>query len=134
MDERIHHFFNQLSKEQRKSFEMYLQYNIENHEPFDEIQQKWFEVIEKTNDSKEWLNRLRLQEKEKEYRLQKMLYYVHSKTCRREMILDYFGEKQIEKPKKCCDIDGATLDIQENAVTVQRMEPKSWQDILLNLF
>lgn len=38
-DERIHYFFNQLSREQRQSFEIYLQYHSNEQEQFDEIQQ-----------------------------------------------------------------------------------------------
>ena len=36
-DERIHYFFNQLSREQRQSFELYLEYATE-QAPFDELQ------------------------------------------------------------------------------------------------
>lgn len=69
-DERIHYFFNQLSREQRQSFEIYLQYHSNEQEQFDEIQQKWLEIIAQTSNPQEWLNRLKRQEKEKEYRLQ----------------------------------------------------------------
>lgn len=133
-DERIHHFFNQLSREQRQSFEIYLQYNSENLEQFDEIQQKWWEVIRKTQDSKEWINRLKSQEKVKEYRLQQMLRYIHGNSCRRAMILEYFGEELRDKPMKCCDIDGASLNIKKMMGLTHNLELKNWQDILLNLF
>lgn len=66
-DERIHYFFNQLSREQRQSFEIYLQYHSNEQEQFDEIQQKWLEIIAQTSNPQEWLNRLKRQEKEKEY-------------------------------------------------------------------
>lgn len=36
-DERIHYFFNQLSREQRQSFELYLEYATK-QAPFDELQ------------------------------------------------------------------------------------------------
>lgn len=133
-DERIHYFFNQLSREQRQSFEIYLQYHSNEQEQFDEIQQKWLEIIAQTSNPQEWLNRLKRQEKEKEYRLQQMLHYVNAKTCRRALILEYFGEKLIKKPGKCCDIDGAVLTSQENREVSPSVELKQWQDILLNLF
>lgn len=133
-DERIHYFFNQLSREQRQSFEIYLQYHSNEQEQFDEIQQKWLEIIAQTSNPQEWLNRLKRQEKEKEYRLQQMLHYVNTKTCRRALILEYFGEKLIKKPEKCCDIDGAVLTSQENREVSPSVELKQWQDILLNLF
>lgn len=133
-DERIHYFFNQLSREQRQSFEIYLQYHSNEQEQFDEIQQKWLEIIAQTSNPQEWLNRLKRQEKEKEYRLQQMLHYVNTKTCRRALILEYFGEKLIKKPGKCCDIDGAVLTSQENREVSPSVELKQWQDILLNLF
>ena len=133
-DERIHYFFNQLSREQRQSFEIYLQYHSNEQEQFDEIQQKWLEIIAQTSNPQEWLNRLKRQEKEKEYRLQQMLHYVNAKTCRRALILEYFGEKLITKPEKCCDIDGAVLTSQENREVSPSVELKQWQDILLNLF
>ncbi len=133
-DERIHYFFNQLSREQRQSFEIYLQYHSNEQEQFDEIQQKWLEIIAQTSNPQEWLKRLKRQEKEKEYRLQQMLHYVNAKTCRRALILEYFGEKLIKKPGKCCDIDGAVLTSQENREVSPSVELKQWQDILLNLF
>lgn len=133
-DERIHYFFNQLSREQRQSFEIYLQYHSNEQEQFDEIQQKWLEIIAQTSNPQEWLNRLKRQEKEKEYRLQQMLHYVNAKTCRRALILEYFGEKLIKKPEKCCDIDRAVLTSQENREVSPSVELKQWQDILLNLF
>lgn len=133
-DERIHYFFNQLSREQRQSFEIYLQYHSNEQEQFDEIQQKWLEIIAQTSNPQEWLNRLKRQEKEKEYRLQQMLHYVNAKTCRRALILEYFGEKLIKKPEKCCDIDEAVLTSQENREVSPSVELKQWQDILLNLF
>lgn len=63
-----------------------------------------------------------------------MLHYVNAKTCRRALILEYFGEKLIKKPEKCCDIDGAVLTSQENREVSPSVELKQWQDILLNLF
>ena len=133
-DERIHYFFNQLSREPRQSFEIYLQYHSNEQEQIDEIQQKWLEIIAQTSNPQEWLNRLKRQEKEKEYQLQQMLHYVNAKTCRRALILEYFGEKLIKKPEKCCDIDGAGLTSQENREVSPSVELKQWQDILLNLF
>ncbi|MGX7172808.1 RecQ family ATP-dependent DNA helicase [Enterococcus ratti] len=132
-DEWIHYFFNQISKEQRQSFELYLQSNIAELKPFDEIQQKWLEMIEKKHNSKEWLEQLKLQERKKNERLQQMLYYIHATTCRRVMLLDYFGEKLLEKPEKCCDVDGAVLSIQTTKER-NKIEQKNWSDILLNLF
>ena len=61
-DERIHYFFNQLSREQRQVFEFYLENNLHNNEFFDEVQQKWLEVVEKMTDPQQWVDRLKAQE------------------------------------------------------------------------
>lgn len=133
-DERIHYFFNQLSREQRKVFEFYLENDLDNNEFFDEIQQKWLEIVEKMTDTKQWMDRLKAQEKTKQYRLQQMLHYVNSPNCRRELILDYFGEQMFDKPVQCCDKDGAELYREVKIITSPLVQKSSWQEILLNLF
>lgn len=133
-DERIHYFFNQLSREQRQVFEFYLENDLDNNEFFDEVQQKWLEVVEKMTDPQQWVDRLKAQEKAKQYRLQQMLHYINSETCRRELILDYFGEKLVDKPIQCCDKDGAELYGEAKTITPPIVQKSSWQEILLNLF
>ena len=133
-NERIHYFFNQLSREQRQVFEFYLENDLDNNEFFDEVQQKWLEVVEKMTDPQQWVDRLKAQEKAKQYRLQQMLHYINSETCRRELILDYFGEKLVDKPIQCCDKDGAELYGEAKTITPPIIQKSSWQEILLNLF
>lgn len=62
-DERIHYFFNQLSREQRQSFELYLEYATE-QAPFDELQ-KWMELIQQSEKPENWVERLKRQEKKR---------------------------------------------------------------------
>ncbi len=133
-DERIHYFFNQLSREQRQVFEFYLENDLDNNDFFDEVQQKWLGVAEKMTDPQQWVNRLKDQEKAKQYRLQQMLGYVNCETCRRELILHYFGEDIVEKPTPCCDNDGAKLNKKEKIITSPLLQQNTWQEILLNLF
>ncbi len=133
-DERIHYFFNQLSREQRQSFELYLEHSEEVDVLFDEVQQKWLEIVNKTNEPEQWMNRLKLQEKEKEYRLKQMLRYIKEENCRRAAILHYFGEKLVEKPDSCCDLEGAVLPVQEEVQEMTVTKKAEWQEILLNLF
>ena len=63
-----------------------------------------------------------------------MLHYINSETCRRELILDYFGEKLVDKPIQCCDKDGAELYGEAKTITPPIVQKSSWQEILLNLF
>lgn len=132
-DERIHYFFNQLSREQRQSFELYLEYAAE-QAPFDELQKKWMELIQQSEKPENWVERLKRQEKEKEFRLQQMLRYIHEEDCRRKFILAYFGEELSEKPQNCCDIDGAKVELLPKKKAFSKTEPLHWESILLNLF
>ena len=132
-DERIHYFFNQLSREQRQSFELYLEYATE-QAPFDELQKKWMELIQQSEKPENWVERLKRQEKEKEFRLQQMLRYINEENCRRKFILAYFGEKLSEKPQNCCDIDGAKVGLLPKKKALSKTEPLHWESILLNLF
>ncbi|EMF0336781.1 RecQ family zinc-binding domain-containing protein, partial [Enterococcus faecium] len=74
------------------------------------------------------------QEKEKEFRLQQMLRYIHEEDCRRKFILAYFGEELSEKPQNCCDIDGAKVELLPKKKAFSKTEPLHWESILLNLF
>ena len=132
-DERIHYFFNQLSREQRQSFELYLEYAAE-QAPFDELQKKWMELIQQSEKPENWVERLKRQEKEKEFRLQQMLRYIHEEDCRRKFILAYFGEELSVKPQNCCDIDGAKVELLPKKKAFSKTEPLHWESILLNLF
>ncbi|HGF7553449.1 MULTISPECIES: RecQ family ATP-dependent DNA helicase [Enterococcus] len=132
-DERIHYFFNQLSREQRQSFELYLEYAAE-QAPFDELQKKWMELIQQSEKPENWVERLKRQEKEKEFRLQQMLRYIHEEDCRRKFILAYFGEELSKKPQNCCDIDGAKVELLPKKKAFSKTEPLHWESILLNLF
>lgn len=132
-DERIHYFFNQLSREQRQNFELYLEYAAE-QAPFDELQKKWMELIQQSEKPENWVERLKRQEKEKEFRLQQMLRYIHEEDCRRKFILAYFGEELSEKPQNCCDIDGAKVELLPKKKAFSKTEPLHWESILLNLF
>ena len=132
-DERIHYFFNQLSREQRQSFELYLEYATE-QAPFDELQKKWMELIQQSEKPENWVERLKRQEKEKEFRLQQMLRYINEENCRRKFILAYFGEELSEKPQNCCDIDGAKVELLPKKKAFSKTEPLHWESILLNLF
>ncbi|MGM9903034.1 hypothetical protein A5844_000371 [Enterococcus sp. 10A9_DIV0425] len=134
-DEQIHYFFNQLAKEQRQIFETYLKNEeVVDTSFFDEIQQKWLEVIQKTQAPEKWLGRLKQQEKAKIDRLQQMLRYINTTDCRREQMLAYFGEVLTEKPESCCDNDGAVLSQNENKIQLPTTKLEEWPDILLNLF
>ncbi|WP_316387002.1 RecQ family zinc-binding domain-containing protein, partial [Enterococcus faecium] len=132
-DERIHYFFNQLSREQRQSFELYLEYATK-QAPFDELQKKWMELIQQSEKPENWVERLKRQEKEKEFRLQQMLRYINEENCRRKFILAYFGEKLSEKPQNCCDIDGAKAELLPKRKLFSKTEQLHWETILLNLF
>ena len=98
-DERIHYFFNQLSREQRQSFELYLEYAAE-QAPFDELQKKWMELIQQSEKPENWVERLKRQEKEKEFRLQQMLRYIHEEDCRRKFILGLILGKNFPKSRR----------------------------------
>ncbi|NBA62057.1 RecQ family ATP-dependent DNA helicase [Enterococcus mundtii] len=133
-DEGIHYFFQQLSKEQRQIFEEHLSTGQAEAPQFDEIQQKWLMVVNEIQSPDTWLLQLKKQEQVKIKQLQQMLAYIHTTSCRRERLMDYFGETLKEKPEKCCDRDGASLFLSETGHTSPTVEVKDWQTILLNLF
>ncbi|WP_019724181.1 RecQ family zinc-binding domain-containing protein, partial [Enterococcus mundtii] len=133
-DEAIHYFFQQLSKEQRQIFEEHLSTGQTEAPQFDEIQQKWLMLVNEMQSPDTWLLQLKKQEQVKIKQLQQMLAYIHTTSCRRERLMDYFGETLKEKPEKCCDRDGASLFLSETGHTSPTVEAKDWQTILLNLF
>ena len=45
------------------------------------------------------------QEQKVQARLDKMMDYLQTQTCRRQIILNYFGESKINQSQICCDID-----------------------------
>lgn len=45
------------------------------------------------------------QEQKVQARLDKMMEYLQTQTCRRQVILNYFGESKIEQGQLCCDVD-----------------------------
>ncbi|MDK4211600.1 RecQ family ATP-dependent DNA helicase [Enterococcus mundtii] len=133
-DEGIQYFFQQLSKEQRHIFEEHLLDGQTEASQFDEIQQKWLMLVNEMQSPDTWLLQLKKQEHVKIKQLQQMLAYIHITSCRRERLMDYFGETLKEKPKKCCDRDGASLFLSETGHTSPTVEATDWQTILLNLF
>ncbi|MGG5358745.1 MULTISPECIES: RecQ family ATP-dependent DNA helicase [unclassified Enterococcus] len=131
-DERIHWFFNQLSREQRQSFEFYLEHLKGEDAPFDELQKKWWAITQQT-DTSSWLDKLRANEKENQQRLEQMIRYIEETNCRRTFIMDYFGETLQEKPEQCCDLDGAKRST-ERQEAEKKKETEDWEVILINLF
>lgn len=92
------------------------------------------ELIQQSEKPENWVERLKRQEKEKEFRLQQMLRYINEENCRRKFILAYFGEKLSEKPQNCCDIDGAKAELLPKRKLFSKTEQLHWGTILLNLF
>ena len=137
-DERVHHFFNQMTNEERQGLETYLLNEEIAEENLSEIQQKWLAEIRKKENPEQVISRIKNREFQRIEQLQKMLAYVQTTACRRDYLVNYFDEKLDHKPSNCCDndgarylIEGASIDIEAN----QRKEPPSnWETILLRLF
>lgn len=54
-----------------------------------------------------------IQTQKSQERLAKMVDYIQTKTCRRQIILNYFGETQVVKSEKCCDRDQENWTIED---------------------
>lgn len=137
-DERIHHFFQQTTSEQRQVIEYFYEHpdQVQSGEGLDELQKKWWETLQKKQEPNQFLSQLKLQERVKQQRLNKMLDYIATTECRREFLLHYFEEELENKPKECCDIDGASYLIvsEQSKEQSELQEETSWQTTLLRLF
>ena len=62
--------------------------------------------------------------------------WIKSKSCRRNLILEYFEEADINgKVKNCCDICGINLGQYQAAISDQTtpLTEKMWKDYLANM-
>lgn len=130
-DEKIHYFMQQQAQQEREFFEFRMAHQQLSN--LTDSQEKWLRQV-RIAGKDFFLSQLRKNEVEKQKKLEQMLEYIRFKGCRREFLLDYFGEKLTEPPERCCDfhgIENITLEEKEFPFPQKRMH---WQDILLKMF
>lgn len=130
-DEGIQQFFQQKFCEERSGLVALLEGKVTEKTP---LQEKWLTLMEQTG--KETLPaELAANARSKDQRLNSMLAYVHTKGCRRQFLLDYFGEQVKASPAVCCDFHGAQLAFPKVEEKIEKSTPTAaWQEILLKLF
>ncbi|MGM0124500.1 ATP-dependent DNA helicase RecQ [Enterococcus sp. AZ194] len=137
-DERIHHFFNQVTTEERQGLEIHLMNEEFSDEYLSEIQLKWLAEIRQENNKEQVLARIKNRQAQRMEQLQKMLGYIQTSNCRRDYLLSYFDETLTDKPETCCDRDGACYlmgdDVGNSVIEQEDFRVRDWKVILLRLF
>lgn len=139
-DERIHHFFQQETQQNRlllEALQTSAREEIAQLVPnLPELQQKWLlGYLHGEYDLPELIERIRQKEVERSQQLQAMIHYIETKECRRRVIQRYFGDPEISQPPEvCCDNCGLELTAfyQEPAAIPE--SPTEWSAILKTLF
>lgn len=128
-DERIHQFLQRTSQEERENFELKIAYQA--IASLTDLQEKWFQQSKRDGKEK-FIDQLKVNETEKNRKLNQILGYIHHEGCRRAYLLDYFEEKP-SIVENCCDYHGYQLPEQTN--NWQNVKNNGqWQDILIKLF
>lgn len=73
----------------------------------------------------------------KRMKLDEFNHWTFTSTCRREVILRYFGEQLISTPVPCCDVCGLDLDIyskKDMKLSEKEDMSLSWQHLLKKIF
>ncbi len=142
-DEQVHRYFRQKLQEERQGFERILavqETSGRRQQALSPLQEKWLH-LEKQADPGQLAAQLLTNEVQKEQRLQAMLDYVASTSCRREYLVRYFGETNIAIPARCCDFHEGKLYLPADTIASENSETsvnqdtvEGWQSILLKLF
>ena len=108
-DERIHHFLQEETFNQKKDLLFFKEKLTADKSKYAEIltdtQKKWVELLESTQwDWDQFEQDIRVKQFEKQSKMHDMVSYIETTNCRRETILNYFGDHQKLVPSKvCCD-------------------------------
>lgn len=131
-DEKIHYFMQQQAQQERELFEFKINYR--QFENLSELQEKWLQQTKKF-EKETFLERLEQNETEKQKKLEQMLSYVYFQGCRREFLLNYFGENLTKVSNRCCDFHGlANISSEEEKDFYFSPKKDHWQEILLKMF
>jgi len=130
-DEKIHLFMQQQAQQERQFFEFYLDQRLLSK--LTELQEKWLQQI-KVSGQDSFLAQLRQNETEKQEKLKQMLDYIYFNGCRREFLLNYFGETLTKIPESCCDFHGIKEVIDDKKEYYSSVNKTHWQEILLKMF
>jgi len=121
----------QQAQQERQFFEFYLDQRLLSK--LTELQEKWLQQM-KASGQDSFLAQLRQNETKKQEKLKQMLDYIYFNGCRREFLLNYFGETLTKIPERCCDFHGikeVTEDKKEYHSSVNKTHR---QEIILKLF
>lgn len=136
-DEGIHHFFDQVAREEQAHFNFLLEnagQHQSNPEEWTELQQKWYQLVKQQGKQATIMEELENRKYIRHQQLESMLAYIALTSCRRQYLLDYFQEGQLIQQENCCDNDGAepllgTAHFSEKQIIVK----KTWQEIFTRL-
>ncbi|MCF1684979.1 ATP-dependent DNA helicase [Tetragenococcus halophilus] len=130
-DEKIHHFMQQQAQQERQFFEFYLDQRLLSK--LTELQEKWLQQM-KASGQDSFLAQLRQNETKKQEKLKQMLDYIYFNGCRREFLLNYFGETLTKIPERCCDFHGIKEVTEDKKEYHSSVNKTHWQEILLKMF
>ena len=130
-DEKIHYFMQEQAQQERQFFEFQL--GQQSLSKLTEMQEKWLQQI-KVSGQETFLTRLKQNEIEKQKKLKQMLDYIHFNGCRREFLLNYFGETLTKVSERCCDFHGIKERIDDKKEYYHAVNDEHWQEILLKMF
>lgn len=108
-DERIHHFLQEESFNQKKDLLFLKDKTKEQLKQFEHVltdtQKKWLSQLEQTGwDWETFEKNITVKQFEKNKKMYSMKNYIENNGCRRTFILDYFNNSQlVEKNEFCCD-------------------------------
>ena len=121
------------TRSEREIFELLDLNNQKVRQGFSELQQKWYQQIQK-EDYHLFLQQIKENERMKQRQLAIMLEYIHTTECRRKFIARYFHNPEPTQEEICCCSD-SSFDyetLQQSTLAVQ--QTLDWQNILLKIF
>ena len=132
-DEQIHYYMQNKTRNEREIFELLDFNNQKVRQGFSELQQKWYQQIQK-EDYYLFLQQIKENERMKQRQLAIMLEYIHTTECRRKFIARYFHNPEPTQEEICCCSDSSFdyKTLQQSALAVQ--QTLDWQNILLKIF
>lgn len=112
-DEQIHHLLRQEAYLDLLTIQRFTKEQLkETLSRMNSIQQRWSHYLLEDKTTPETLYQLiNRKQKEKQQQLQAMMQYIQTTTCRRKVILSYFGEEpRPHKKEGCCDFSPIHYD------------------------
>lgn len=137
----INQFFNWVQKEGVSSLENYRTSQIEEILSIPEVSIRLLKEFVLENKElhleeiyNQFISYVQQRTKIKKKKINEILNYIHCETCRKQWIMEYFGEKNIIKQENCCDKCGTDLKKYYNKKEEIGTNEFNWKDHLQQLF